>query len=215
MRSHDSGTVATRHSAISNDDFARFNYVAIFFHWTIAGLILANILIGWQFSAVHGPLRQAVLQLHKSIGISVLLLSMLRVLWRRLSTLPPFPTTMRAWEKIGAKFVERWLYFVMFAMPLTGWAIVSSSGSRIPTMLFGIVHWPDIPVLGTLPPETQLAAYSVFVGAHHFVAKMIYVLVGFHVLGALRHQFIKRDLVLARMIPILARRRATADLRHL
>jgi cytochrome b561 len=215
MRSGYSSAVATRRSAMSDGEFVRFNYVAIFFHWTIAGLILANILIGWQFSAVHGPLRQAALQLHKSIGIMVLLLSVLRVLWRALTTLPPFPTTMRAWEKISAKFVERWLYFIMFAMPLTGWAVVSSSGLGIPTMLFGIVHWPDMPALGTLPPEKQLAIYSVFVGAHRFIAKMIYVLVGFHVLGALRHQFIKRDLVLARMIPALARHRATADLRHL
>ena len=215
MRNCDSGAAVTQQSAVSDDEFARFNAVAIFFHWAIAGLILANILIGWQFSVVHGPLRQAALQLHKSIGISVLLLSVLRVLWRALSRLPPFPTSMRTWEKVSAKFVERWLYFVMFAMPLTGWAVVSSSGLGTPTMLFGIVHWPDIPVLATLPPEQQLAAYGVFVGAHRLVAKMIYCLVGFHVLGALRHQFIKRDLVLARMIPALARRKASADLRHL
>jgi len=215
MRSHYSGAVVTRRSAISDNEFTRFNYAAIFFHWTIAGLILANILIGWQFSAVHGPLRQATFQLHKSIGITVLVLSVLRLLWRRLSTLPPFPTTLRAWEKMSAKFVEWWLYFVMFAMPLTGWAIVSSSGLQIPTMLFGIVRWPDIPALGTLPLERQLAVYGFFVDAHHFVAKMIYVLVGFHVLGALRHQFIKRDLVLARMIPVLARRKAVRDLRGL
>ncbi len=213
MRGYYSGAVATRHSRMSNDEFARFNYGAIFFHWAIAGLIVANVLIGWSFSAIQGPLRQEALQLHKSIGITVLLLSVLRLLWRRLSTLPPFPATMRAWEKLSAKFVEKWLYFVMFAMPLTGWAVVSSSGLHIPTVLFGAVHWPDIPVLGTLPLEKQLVAYSFFIGAHRFVAKMIYVLVGFHVLGALRHQFIKRDLVLARMIPFLARRRSAADLR--
>ena len=214
MRSLYSEAVAARRFTMSDNEFSRFNYAAIFFHWAIAGLVLANILIGWLFSAIHGPLREAALQLHKSIGITVLLLSVLRLLWRWLSTLPPFPTTMRAWEKASAKFVEKWLYFVMFAMPLSGWAVVSSSGLQIPTMLFGFVHWPDIPVLGTLPLERQLAAYKFFVSAHRFVAKMIYVLVGFHVLGALRHQFIKRDLVLARMIPALARRRSVADLRR-
>ena len=213
MRNYCLGAAGTRRSAMSDDEFARFNYGAIFFHWAIAGLIVANVLIGWSFSAIQGPLRQEVFQLHKSIGITVLLLSALRLMWRRLSTLPPFPATMSAWEKLSAKFVEKWLYFVMFAMPLTGWAAVSSSGLHIPTMLFGSVHWPDIPVLGTLPLEKQLAAYSFFIGAHRFVAKMIYVLVGFHVLGALRHHFIKRDLVLARMIPSLARNGARADLR--
>jgi cytochrome b561 len=212
MKSDYSGAVAAQRAAMSDDEFARFNYGAIFFHWAIAGLILANILIGWQFSMLHGQLRAAALQLHKSIGITVLLLSVLRLLWRRVSTLPPFPNTMRTWEKVSAKFVEKWLYFVMFAMPLTGWAVVSSSGLQVPTMLFGTVHWPDIPVLGTLPIDKQLAAYSFFVDAHRFVAKMIYVLVGFHVLGALRHQFIKRDNVVARMIPLLARRKTHANL---
>src|SRR3984957_8267296 len=188
MRSVYTGAATSRHSATSNEEFARFNYVAIFFHWAIAGLILANILIGWQFSTVHGPIRQAAFQLHKSIGITVLLLSVLRLLWRRLNRLPPFPASMRGWEIVSAKFVEWWLYFVMFAMPLTGWALVSSSGLQIPTTLFGIVHWPDIPAPGTLPLERQLAVYGFFVDAHHFVAKMIYVLVGFHVPGALRHQ---------------------------
>jgi cytochrome b561 len=213
MKSDYSGAVAARRAAMSDDEFARFNYGAIFFHWAIAGLILANILIGWQFPMLHGQLRAAALQLHKSIGITVLLLSVLRLLWRRLSTLPPFPNTMRTWEKVSAKFVEWWLYFIMFAMPLTGWAVVSSSGLQVPTVLFGMVHWPDIPILGTLPLEKQLAVFSFFVSAHHFVAKMIYVLVGFHVLGALRHQFIKRNLVLARMIPALSRRSRVADLR--
>src|ERR1700684_2099610 len=95
MRSVYTGAATSRYSATSSEEFARFNSVAIFFHWAIAGLILANILIGWQFSTVHGPFRQAAFQLHKSIGITVLVLSVLRLLWRRLSTLPPFPTTLR------------------------------------------------------------------------------------------------------------------------
>jgi cytochrome b561 len=193
-------------------DFARFNYVAIFFHWIVAALILANILIAWQFSWVQGPMRFLAFQAHKSIGITVLLLSVLRILWRAVSTLPPFPETMRSWEKEASKIVEKGFYFIMLALPLTGWAIVSTSDLGVPTMLYGVVHWPNIPVISTLPIDWKLRAYGTSVDAHHLLAKITYALVAFHVLAALRHQFIKRDYVLARMIPSLAPR--PADLRE-
>lgn len=193
-------------------DFARFNYVAIFFHWIVAALIFANVLIAWQFSWVQGPMRLLAFQAHKSIGITVLLLSVLRLLWRAVSTLPPFPETMRSWEKGASKIVERGFYFIMLALPLTGWAIASTSDLGIPTILYGVVHWPNIPVISTLPFEWKLRAYGASVDAHHLLAKITYALVGLHVLAALRHQFIKRDYILARMIPSLAPR--PADLRE-
>jgi cytochrome b561 len=197
----------------AKDDFARFNYVAIFFHWIVAALIFANILIAWQFSWVQGPMRLLAFQAHKSIGITVLLLSVLRIVWRAVSTLPPFPDTMRSWEKGAATIVERGFYFVMLALPLTGWALASASDLHIPTILYGVVHWPDIPFISSLPFGKQLAVYSASVDAHHMLAKITYVLIGLHVLAALRHQFIKRDHVLARMIPFLAPRKASIDLR--
>jgi cytochrome b561 len=187
-------------------DFARFNDVAIFFHWIVAVLILANILIAWQFSWVRGPMRLFAFQAHESVGITVLLLSVLRILWRAMSTLPPFPETMRSWEKGATKIVERGFYVMMLALPLTGWAIASTSGLAVPTILYGIVRWPNIPVIGTLPLEWKLHAYGASVDAHHLLAKITYALVGLHVLAALRHQFIKRDYILARMIPSLAPR---------
>ncbi len=215
MRSFSSAAVSMpQSSAEPANEIARFNYVAIFFHWIVAALILTNILLAWQFPVMHGTLRFAILQLHKSIGISILLLSVLRLMWRLLNPPPPFASTMRAWEMSAAKFVERSFYFVMLAMPLTGWAIVSTSDLHIPTILFGVAQWPDLPVLSALPFEQKLAAYSVAVNAHHLLARMIYALFALHVLAALRHHFIKRDSVLARMIPFLAPRRTFPDLRY-
>jgi cytochrome b561 len=202
-----------RRSATTRNDFQRFTTIAILFHWGIAALILANILIAWQFPLVHGPLRAAVFQIHKSIGITVLLLSVLRLAWRMLNPPPPFANTMRAWEKESSKIVERSFYFIMLALPLTGWALSSAADLHVPIALFGIVHWPDIPFIGTLPFDTKLGVYSLSVAAHHLLAKITYGLVALHVLAALRHQFIKRDLVLARMIPSLARPRPFRDLR--
>jgi len=202
-----------RRSAPTRDKFERFTTIAILFHWGIAALILANILIAWQFPLVHGPLRAAVFQIHKSIGITVLLLSVLRLAWRMLNPPPPFANKMRAWEKESSKIVERSFYFIMLALPLTGWALSSAADLHVPIALFGIVHWPDIPFIGTLPFDTKLGVYSLSVAAHHLLAKITYGLVALHVLAALRHQFIKRDLVLARMIPSLARPRPFRDLR--
>ena len=213
MLSNYSAAVAERHPTAATDKFERFTYIAIFFHWGVAALILANILIAWQFPLVHGPLRAAVFQIHKSIGITVLLLSVLRLAWRMLNPPPPFANTMRAWEKESSKIVERSFYFIMLALSLTGWALSSAADLHVPIVLFGIVHWPDIPFIGTLPFDTKLGVYSLSVAAHHLLAKITYGLVALHVLAALRHQFIKRDLVLARMIPSLARPRPFRDLR--
>ena len=112
----------------------------------------------------------------------------------------------------ASKIVERGFYAIMLALPLTGWAIASTSDLGIPTMLYGVVRWPDIPFIGTLPLAGKLRAYGVSVDAHHLLAKITYALVALHVLAALRHQFIKRDYILARMIPSLAPR--LPDLRN-
>ena len=214
MRSLSSAAVAMpRYSAEPTNEIARFNYVAIFFHWIVSALILTNILIAWQFPFVHGALRNTIFQLHTTVGMSILLLNVLRLMWRLLNPPPPFISTMRAWEMSAAKLVERGFYFVMLAMPLAGWAIVSTSDLHIPTILFGVAQWPDLPVLSALSFEQKLAAYNVSVNAHHLLARMIYALLALHILAALRHQFIKRDHVLARMIPFLAPRRTFPDLR--
>jgi cytochrome b561 len=196
-----------------DDGALRFSYVAIFFHWAVAALILANILIAWQFHSVHGVLGSAILQIHKSVGITILLLGVLRLMWRLLNPPPPFAITMQAWKKGAAKIAERGFYFIMFAMPLTGWAIVSASGLPTPIMLFGVVRWPYIPSLGTLPFDQILRMYGLSAGAHHLLARTTYALLALHVLAALRHQFLKRDAVLGRMIPLLARRRTVVGLR--
>jgi cytochrome b561 len=79
-------------------------------------------------------------------------------------------------------------------------------------MLFGVVHWPYIPSLGTIPFDQKLRMYGLSVAAHHLLARITYALLALHVLAALRHQFLKRDAVLARMIPWLARHGAIAGL---
>jgi cytochrome b561 len=214
MSSYDIVVMESRRPEPMDDGVVRFSDVAIFFHWVVAALILANILIAWQFHSIHGALGSTILQIHKSIGITILLLSVLRLMWRLLNPPPPFAITMQASEQGAAKIVERSFYFIMFAMQLTGWAIVSASSLPTPVTLFGVVHWPYIPSLGTLPFDQKLRMYGLSVGAHYLLGSITYALLTLHVLAALRHQFLKRDAVLARMIQLLAQRKAVADRRH-
>ena len=105
----------------------RYNTVAMSLHWLIAALLIANILIAWYFNTLSGLAKAGPLQLHKSIGISILLLSLLRLAWRFISPPPPLPASMAPWERAAALTVYALFYGVMIGMPLSGWAMSSAS----------------------------------------------------------------------------------------
>ena len=160
------------------------------------------------------PLCQRVIQpfqLHKSIGICILLLSCLRLAWRLAVSPPPLPSYVRGWERALAQWVHTLFYVIMLGMPLSGWAAVSASPliKIFPITLFGLVHWPAIAPLTSLPHDQMVAAGHLFDAVHSTLAMLAYGLIILHVAGALKHQFISNDDVVARMIPILRPRRAT------
>ncbi len=183
----------------------RYNTVAMILHWLIAALLIANIGLAWYFNTLTGLNRAGPMQIHKSIGITVLILSLLRLAWRFISPPPPLPASMAPWERLAAHTVYILFYGVMIGMPLSGWAM--SSASRLiavyPITLFGLVHWPAIGPLTTLPPDQMKAAHQAFETTHGLLAKLAYVLIVLHVGAALRHQFLKKDDVVGRMIYFL------------
>lgn len=187
----------------------RYNTAAIVLHWTIAILILTNIGLAWWFNTLHGPAAAAPVSLHKSIGITVLLLSLVRLGWRLAVPPPPLPT-MRAWERLLARSVHVLFYVIMLGMPLSGWAMVSASASIAahPITLFQLAPWPAIGPLTSLPHDQMKQAHHLFATTHGLLAKLAYVLIVVHVGAALKHQFINNDDVVARMAPILRRRSA-------
>jgi len=192
---------------------SRYNVGAIVFHWLIAALILGNIGLAWWFNTLHGDAKVPPVQLHKSIGITVLILSLLRFGWRLVVRRPPLPEEMRGWEKLLAQAVHVGFYVIMLGMPLTGWAFSSASPliKVYPITLFNVVPWPTLTPLANLPHDQMKQAHALFLGAHAWLAKAAYVLVALHIAGALKHQFISNDDVVARMIPFLKlRRRAEA-----
>jgi cytochrome b561 len=187
-----------------------YSAVAITLHWIIATLLITNIGIAWYFNTLHGAAKIEPTQWHKSIGITVLLLSTARLAWRLAVPAPKLPDYVTGWERWLAKSVHVLFYVVMFAMPLSGWAMVSASSliKIYPVTLFHLAPWPTITYLANLPHDQMKQAHEVFETIHGLLAKLAYGLIVLHVAGALKHQFISQDDVVARMIPLLGRRRA-------
>jgi cytochrome b561/polyisoprenoid-binding protein YceI len=167
----------------------RYSSGAILLHWLIAFALAAEMAIG--FTMPKDASGFALFQLHKSIGITILLLSVLRLLWRLMFKAPP--KVEQGFAGFLASTVHVLLYAFMVLAPLTGWLIVSSAEIDVPTLLFGVVHWPHLPV-----PQSLNHTYE---EAHELIAFIGIALFLLHVAGALRHQFMKGGNYLARMAP--------------
>jgi cytochrome b561 len=184
---------------------ARYSAVAIVLHWLIALGILVLLVMGLVMTQIK--LTPAVLfplyQMHKSVGITVLFLVLLRVAWRLTHRPPPLPAAMPAAERVASGGVHLLLYGLMLFMPLTGWAVVSASPLNIPTVLYGIVPWPDLPVLPSLTNKKPVDA--VLATVHAWGAWIVIGAVALHIAAALRHHIVARDDILRRMLPRLGR----------
>jgi cytochrome b561 len=185
-----------------------YSAVAIGFHWLIAALMLTNIALAWYFGSLTYPENVPPIQLHKSIGITVLLLTLLRIAWRIGHRPPPLPDHMARWERWAARGTHYLFYLLMLAMPLSGWAMVSSSPllRAHPTVLFGVVPWPTLP-FNQIDPDTLHGLSKLFRKTHDTLALVAYVTIALHVAAALKHHLIDRDDVLTRMLPLLPGRR--------
>jgi cytochrome b561 len=180
----------------------RYNAVAIGLHWLIALGILALIIIG--LTMTHAQLSPMAkfqrYQLHKSIGITVLFAVVLRVLWRLTHRPPQLPDAMPRLERRAAEGAHAALYAFLFFLPLTGWALVSASPFNIPTVLYGVIHWPHLPILSTLGDKAPVEHMLKLI--HGWVAWLLIALIGVHAGAALRHHLILRDGIMQRMLPV-------------
>jgi cytochrome b561 len=191
----------------------RYATAAIVLHWLIAGLMLSNIGLAWYFNTLPEPQIVAPLALHKSIGITVLLLSLARLAWRLLTPAPKLPAYVPAWERLLAHTVQVVFYGLMIGLPLTGWATVSASVliQSHPTVLYGLVPWPALWPFSSLPPDQMHDAHKLVFASHKLLVDVAYATIALHVLGALKHQFISRDDVVKRMVPFLRQRVSLAS----
>lgn len=172
----------------------RYTRVAIVLHWTIAALVIGLIAFGLLMTKEWMPNRFEIYQWHKSFGILVLVLTVVRLVWRLTHRPPPLPDTMPGWQKAASHATHALFYGLLFAMPMIGWAMVSASSLPVPTVLFDLVPLPDM--LGVTESE---AAYERFRWLHDLGAKLFIALIALHIGAALKHQFVDRDAVLSRM----------------
>lgn len=176
----------------------RYSTVSLVFHWGLALMILTQVLLITAHEATEGPLSRDFVTVHKALGITILLLTLARIGWRLANPALPAPPGTPTWQKIAARTTHVLFYVLLIGLPLGGWAASSAGGRDID--FFGLFNWPLLP----LPQSRELAGN--FMDAHRAGVKVLYVLLALHVLAALKHQFVDRDNVLHRMIPLIPRR---------
>jgi cytochrome b561 len=179
----------------------RYGDVAIFLHWTIAACILFNMVSGHYMETLpKGELKHIWVSLHATSGLSVLVLSVVRIAWRISHKPPQLDQTLSTLVRLAAEWVHRFLYFMMLAMPLTGWAISSSSTRKVlGAYLFLIRPIPKIWFLVDLPLAEKISAHDQAVVLHAIGGWLLAALLVGHVAGALKHQFLDRQPQFARM----------------
>jgi cytochrome b561 len=157
-------------------------------HWTMALIILGMIWAGWTMVGMDDktPSKFATFYpWHKSFGMLVLILVLVRLAVRLRASIPPLPATLSGWEKIGAKTGHIALYTLMVVVPCMGYSMSSSYTQSDGVYFFG-VNLPEI-----LPKND--ARFEVFQALHRYLAYTLLCLVLIHVVGALKHRFFDQD----------------------
>lgn len=196
--------MATSANAEGRRSHSGYSKVAITLHWLIAVLIITNVVGGVTMHALMESANPAdrqfgfqIVQIHKSIGLTVLMLSLVRLVWRLAHGFPPLPFHMARWEVVLARGTHYAFYLLMIGVPLLGWAMVSASPRNAPIPYFGLFDWPQLPIADSDATAGRLAEL------HQLAAFATVGILLLHVLGALKHHFLDRDDVLARMLPLL------------
>jgi len=182
----------------------RYGTVAIFFHWTIALLILINLAIGFTFANVMANTDWGfftIVQTHKSIGLTVLVLSLLRLGWRLINPIPELPTDFGIPMRVLARGTHYLFYFLIVAVPFVGWTMVSASALGTPTNFYGLFHWPNLPFFNGMPRADKRQYHELFSTMHAVLAYSALGLLVLHATAALWHHYRRQDTVLRRMLP--------------
>ena len=192
----------------------RYTAVAILLHWAIAVAIIGNLLLGWwMHDAIDAAATQAraviAFQLHKSIGLTVLVLSILRLLWRLAYPAPALPMASPRWERRVAKVTHVLFYVLMIGIPLSGWVYVSTQWRgdnplNIPTLWFGLFEIPHLFALHDAAQDVRQSWAGIASEFHELLAGGMLMLLCLHIGAALKHHFVDRDSVLAGMLPVIA-----------
>jgi cytochrome b561 len=172
----------------------RYGAVAQLFHWVIVVLIITQFVLALRFQSLSSPVAKiGVLATHKSVGITILALAVLRLTWRLFNPIPPLPSGMPRWQEFAAHVSHFLLYALLFIQPVLGWLM--SSARAFSVSWWGLVTLPDF-------IEPNKAAFERLHDWHEAMAYTLAVLALIHIAAALKHHFFDRDDVLRRMLPL-------------
>lgn len=179
------------------NDQARYNTVAIILHWLSAMLILCMIPYGFFMEDLPEAMRGDAIGLHKAIGITVLGLSLFRLVWRLLNPPPALPVGVAGWERSAAKLLHLVFYVLIIGMPLTGW-LMSSASAKYPIGFFGLGTIPFLPMPEGIDPK---ATAHDFKELHELFAFAAIALIALHVGALIKHLRVDKTPLLYRMLP--------------
>ena len=176
----------------------RYNNVAIALHWVMAisFFLMLGSGLAVEYLDLAKSLKFKMIQWHKSLGVLLLAAFVIRLGWRLLHKPPALPATIHGVEAIAAKLGHAALYVCMLAVPLTGWAMVSSSPYGLPTIVFGWFTWPHIP--GIAGNDAVSGAAKT---AHWLLAWAFLLCIAGHVAAVIKHAVLDKENLLPRMLP--------------
>ena len=181
----------------------RYGAVAQAFHWLIAALIVIQFVLASMADDLPiGAHKLALLARHKSFGMTVLMLALLRLLWRSKHPPPALPDHMSPLERKLARATHIAFYVLLFAMPMTGWLM--SSAKNYSVSWFGLFTWPNL--IGK-----NEAAFDFLRSTHDTLAAILLTIAILHILAALKHHFWNKDNVLLRMLPLSKSEKAKSE----
>lgn len=174
---------------------AKYTRTAIGLHWIIFILVAGGWALGQYMSGLpFSPQKLRYISWHKWTGVTIFMFVVVRLAWRVYRPAPPLPATIPPLQRKAAVLVYAVMYALLIAIPLTGWSYSSAAG--VPTVWLGIVQLPDL-------LERNKAVADLLKQVHAWLNWTLLVLVLGHIAFALKHHFIDKDEVLARMLPLV------------
>jgi cytochrome b561 len=175
----------------------RYTGTAIVLHWLTALLILCTIPLGMIMSDLKlSPLKLQLYSYHKWIGVTVLLLVLVRLAWRISHKPPALQADLPLWQQRAAHAVHNLLYLLMLCLPVSGWLMSSAKG--VPVVYLGLLQLPDL-------VSKDKALGKLLETMHELLSYILLLLLALHLAAVIQHHFIDRDDTLSRMLPQLKR----------
>lgn len=179
---------------MSSSGLSKYSKTAIALHWLIAILVITNVVLVSMAEGLPRDAKAVYMNPHKAIGVSILMLSVLRLFWRIGHKPPPIPATVPKWQATLGRTVHALFYFLIISVPFTGWLLVSAYPGSPGVDFFGLFNL-DLPV------GDSKSLSGIGKAGHEILTKPLVILIYLHVLGALKHQFIDRLPFIQRMFP--------------